>query len=49
MNEIIKIYGENDYKIPHLNKDRLEREGTLPEVLDAVETARELLATFGEC
>ena len=30
MKEIMKFKGDNDYKIPHMGKDRLEREGTLP-------------------
>jgi len=30
MNEIIDIYGDNDYKLPHMGKEKMEREGTLP-------------------
>lgn len=30
MREILKIEGSNKYKIPHVNKSRLEREGGLP-------------------
>ena len=48
MNEVIEDEGGNDYKIPHLNKDRLEREGTLPEVLDVTDAARPILEAFGE-
>jgi hypothetical protein len=33
MNEIIKDNGGNDYKLPHMNKEKLEREGRLPHVL----------------
>ena len=32
-NEIIKAGGGNDYKIPHMNKQGLERRGELPHVL----------------
>jgi len=32
-NEIIKSAGDNCFKIPHMNKDKLEREGRLPTVL----------------
>lgn len=30
MKEIMKIGGGNGYKLPHMNKQRLEREGRLP-------------------
>jgi hypothetical protein len=30
LNEIIKQHGGNDYKIPHMDKEKLEREGRLP-------------------
>ena len=30
MNEIIQCDGDNTYKIPHMNKEKLEREGNLP-------------------
>lgn len=30
MNEIIECHGDNDYRIPHMNKQRLERLGQLP-------------------
>jgi hypothetical protein len=33
MNEIIKDNGGNDYNLPHMNKEKLEREGRLPLVL----------------
>ena len=32
--EVMKIGGGNDYKIPHMYKDGLERAGNLPNVLD---------------
>lgn len=34
MNEIIKCNGGAHYKLPHMNKDRLERLGLLPETLE---------------
>ena len=43
MNEIIKSNGGNQYKLPHMNKDKLEREGRLPRVLDVTEEARAFL------
>ncbi|RLN33604.1 hypothetical protein C2845_PM03G27170 [Panicum miliaceum] len=30
MKEVMRIGGENGYKLPHMNKQRLEREGKLP-------------------
>jgi hypothetical protein len=30
LNDIIKHHGNNDYKLVHMQKDRLEREGQLP-------------------
>jgi hypothetical protein len=30
MKEVMKIGGGNGYKVPHMNKQRLEREGRLP-------------------
>ena len=36
-----------NYKIPHLkNKAKMEREGTLPEVLEVTEHAKPLLEAF---
>jgi len=43
LNEIIKCNGHNNYKIPHMNKDRLERLNRLPTVLDVCEEALALL------
>ena len=34
MNETLKCNGGNEYKLPHMNKDKLEREGRLPTVLN---------------
>lgn len=30
LTEIMKVQGHNKYKLPHMGKDRLLREGTLP-------------------
>ena len=43
MNEIINSNGGNQYQLPHMNKDKLEREGRLPSVLDVTEEARAFL------
>lgn len=43
-NQIIDHHGDNNFKIPHLNKVRLERQGELPHVLPITETAYEYLA-----
>jgi hypothetical protein len=48
LNEIIEDDGGNNYNIPHLNKARLEREGTLPEVLEVTPAATPLLVELGE-
>ena len=34
MNEIVNDGGGNQYKIPHLSKDKLEKAGWLPSVLE---------------
>ena len=39
MNEIIDSNGDNDYKIPHIGKERLEREGRLPVTLAVTDNA----------
>ena len=36
---IIENDGENDYKIPHMGKESMERRGLLPWVLDITPTA----------
>jgi hypothetical protein len=42
---IIVEHGDNHYKLPHMNKDKLERDGTLPRELklsqDAIDTIEE--------
>ena len=39
LNMIIENDGRNDYKIPHLGKESLERRGLLPGVLDVTPAA----------
>ena len=39
MNKILDCHGGSNYKIPHLGKEKLEREGRLPLVLKVTETA----------
>jgi len=39
-NEIIEHNGDNDYSIPHLRKEALEREGRLPKVLQVLPEAK---------
>ena len=38
-NQIILCNGDNDYNIEHLSKEKLERRGQLPNVLDVVDEA----------
>ena len=38
-NQIILCSGDNDYDIEHLSKEKLERAGQLPNVLDVVDEA----------
>jgi hypothetical protein len=38
-NCIIENHGNNDYKIPHMNKEKMEREGTLPRELQLSQEA----------
>ena len=42
-NMIIENDGGNDYKIPHMGKESMERRGLLPGVLDVTRTATALL------
>jgi transcriptional regulator with XRE-family HTH domain len=44
--EILKSNGNNAYSIPHINKARLEREGTLPRQLPASANALDALAAM---
>ncbi|XP_042026773.1 uncharacterized protein LOC121773917 [Salvia splendens] len=37
LTEILKVQGCNSYKTPHMNKERLARMGTLPDVLEVEE------------
>jgi hypothetical protein len=45
-NSIIEHYGDNFYKIPHLNKDKMERDGTLPRELLMTENAIRILEMY---
>ena len=40
MNMIIESNGDNQYKIPHMNKDRLERTNTLPVSIEVTNAAK---------
>ena len=42
-NKIINYLGDNDYKIPHMNKSKMEWEGTLPMVLHVKDSAEPLM------
>ena len=42
-NQIITHHGDNDYNIDHIAKEKLERNGNLPDVIDAVDNAEYLL------
>ena len=42
-NQIITHHGDNDYNIDHMSKEKLERNGNLPDVIDVVEDAEDLL------
>ena len=42
-NQIITHHGDNDYNIDHMSKEKLERNGKLPDVIDVVEDAEDLL------
>lgn len=46
MEEVVKIDGHNDYKIPHMGKDTMERQGTLPVVLTLSDEAKEHYNAF---
>jgi hypothetical protein len=41
MNQILANRGCNDFKIPHMNKEKLEREGRLPKVLPVDEAIQD--------
>jgi hypothetical protein len=45
-NSIIEHYGDNFFKIPHLNKDKMEREGTLPRELPLTPEAIHILEAY---
>jgi hypothetical protein len=43
MNEIIDCGGDNDFKLPHMGKAKLERQGTLPEAIEVTDTYKNYL------
>jgi hypothetical protein len=45
-NSIIEHYGDNFFKIPHMNKDKMEKEGTLPRELPMSEDAVRILEMY---
>lgn len=46
-NAIIEVHGGNDYKSPHMAKEKLERQNRLPIVLEVSDKARELVEEGG--
>ena len=42
-NQIVTHHANNDYHIDHIAKEKLERNGNLPDVMDVVEDAEHLL------
>ena len=44
LNEIINHHGDNDYKLIHMQKDRLEREGELPVTIAVCDLGVSLLS-----
>ena len=46
MNGTLEVNGDNTYKIPHMNKAKMEREGTLPRVLKVTLAANRHLAEW---
>lgn len=47
-NEIILCGGSNKFKIPHMKKEKLERQGRLPRVLDVVDCASEFITEMDD-
>ena len=47
MNEILKDYGGNNFKIPHMNKEKLEADNRLPWILTVDAVAMEKLKGHG--
>jgi hypothetical protein len=46
IDQVLICAGDNDYKIPHLHKDKMIREGTLPKQYRATERALEMAEEF---
>jgi hypothetical protein len=43
LNDIIECHGDNDYKIKHMNKEGLERQGKLPTTIRATQTIEQFI------
>jgi hypothetical protein len=41
--EMIKYNGDNDYKLRHINKEQLERQGTSPTVIQVSKEAQQMI------
>ena len=48
LNEIIDHNGDNDYKLPHMGKERLERLGLLPQTLEVTPAANRFFESVDE-
>jgi hypothetical protein len=48
-NEVIALNGDNTYKVPHMNKSRLERLGLLPDTIDVSDKALEVAGLRRTC
>ena len=48
LNKIIECDGDNQYRIPHMNKDKLERENRLPVQLEVTKAAQPHLGLIEE-
>ena len=44
---IIRCHGDNTYKLPHMNKARMEEEGTLPQYLKVSAEALAIVRAYG--
>ena len=43
MEEILEIYGANNYEVPHMGKDAMLRAGVLPTRVEATDRAIEVI------
>ena len=44
---VIKCHGDNTYKLPHMNKAKMEAEGTLPRYLEMSDEAQDIIRNHG--